>query len=226
MASTQRQRRTLLVVSVVVILLALLGSCGLWLTRDDGPKGQGDSLAVIDADGHSEVGGSEVGGAEVGSETGTSEVTEPNTGAGTGAGTGTTTGQGRHPGTGSKPGWSSGHAPFAATGHVDTLLPGQPRTLTVTVTNPDRVAYRILQLTATPQDANVRCTAAANLVVGGYDARRPGARTYVVPRRSSITIPLSITLLDTGTSQDACKNVTFPLRYSGTATQGQGKGTS
>ncbi len=115
-----------------------------------------------------------------------------------------------------------GHAPFAATGHVDQLLPGRPQTLSVTVTNPDEVAYRILQLTASAQNASAACPAAGNLTISSYESTTKGAVEYVVPADSAISIPLTITLLDTSTRQDACQDVTFPLTFSGVATQGQG----
>jgi hypothetical protein len=119
-----------------------------------------------------------------------------------------------------------GHAPFVAVGSVSQLRPGQMQTLQVTVTNPDAVAYRILELTATPQDANPYCSGHTNLVVSSYQSSKPGSRTYLVPRRSSITIPLTIMMLNTATSQDSCKNVSFPLAFGGLATQGQGNGNS
>ena len=121
---------------------------------------------------------------------------------------------------------AEGHAPFAAVGAVDQLRPGQMRTLSVRITNPDQVAYRILELRATPKDANPSCSGATNLVVSAYEATKPGAVTYVVPRNSSITIPLTVMMLNTATSQDACKNVSVPLAFGGLATQGQGSGTS
>jgi hypothetical protein len=119
-----------------------------------------------------------------------------------------------------------GHAPFAAVGSVSALRPGQMQTLQVKVTNPDTVDYKILELTATPQDANPSCSGSTNLVVSSYQSTKPGSRTYLVPRRSSITIPLTIMMLDTASSQDGCKNVSFPLAFGGLATQGQGNGNS
>jgi hypothetical protein len=115
-----------------------------------------------------------------------------------------------------------GHAPFVAVGSVSRLRPGQMQTLQVTVTNPDEVAYQILELTATPQDPNPSCSGHTNLVVSSYQSTKPGARTYLVPRKSSITIPLTVMMLNTATSQDGCKNVSFPLAFGGLATQGQG----
>lgn len=178
MATTPRQRRNLAVAIVVVVILALLGGCGVWLTRDDAPAPQPGALSVVRGSG-----GTEAADAQ-------------------------------------------GHAPFAAVGAVDQLRPGQMKTLEVTVTNPDQVDYRILELTATPEDANADCAGPTNLVVSGYQSTKPGAVTYVVPRNSQITIPLTVMMLNTATSQDACKGVSFPLAFRGTATQGQGNGNS
>lgn len=177
MATTARQRRNLAVVVGIVVILALLGGCGVWMTRETPAAPRAGSLTLVHGNG----------------------ATAAN---------------------------AEGHAPFAAIGAVDQLRPGQMRTLSVTVTNPDQVAYRILELKATPQDANPSCTGSTNLVVSAYEATRPGAVTYVVPRRSSITIPLTVMMLNTATSQDACKNVAFPLTFRGLATQGQGNGNS
>jgi hypothetical protein len=172
MATTPRQRRNLALV-VGVVILALLGGCGVWLTRDEPAAPQAGALQLVQ-------------------------------------GTGTTTAN------------AQGHAPFAAVGAVKELRPGQMKTLSVTVTNPDQVAYRILELTATPKDANSSCAGSTNLVVSGYEATKPGAVTYVVPRKSTITIPLTVMMLNTATSQDACKGASFPLAFGGLATQGQG----
>jgi hypothetical protein len=178
MATTTRQRRTLAVVIGVVVLLALMGGCGVWLTRDEAVAPREGALKLVQGNGS------------------TVAANAP------------------------------GHAPFAAVGSVDELRPGQMRTLAVKVTNPDQVAYRILELTATPKDANPSCSGSTNLVVSAYEASRPGAVTYVVPRNSSITIPLTVMMLNTATSQDACKNVAFPLAFGGLATQGQSNGSS
>ena len=120
----------------------------------------------------------------------------------------------------------AGHAPFAGVVSVSQLRPGQLQTLRVKVTNPDQVAYQVLELTATPQDANPSCSGASNLVVSSYHSTRPGSPTYVVPRKSSITIPLTVMMLDTAASQDGCENGSFPLTFGGLATQGQAEGRS
>lgn len=176
MATTQRQRRTLRVLVVVVVLLALLGGCGMWLTRDTGPR-EG-VLGVVHT-------------------LGSANAASP-----------------------------SGHDPFATVAHIEELRPGVPRTMQVRVTNPDRQPYRILRLTAVPQDASAACPAKGNVTVTSYDAGAPGATAYVIPPKSSITMPLTITLNNSDISQDACKNVTFPLVFGGLATQGEGSSTS
>ena len=178
MATTPRQRRTLAVAIGVVALLALLGGCGVWLTRAAPAAPQPGALRLVQS-------------------SGVASAQSP-----------------------------PGHAPFAAVGSVSQLRPGQMQTLQVRVTNPDEVAYKILELTATPQDANSSCSGPTNLVVSSYQSTKPGSRTYLVPRKSSITIPLTIMMLNTATSQDGCKNVSFPLAFGGVATQGQGSGNS
>ena len=177
MATALRQRRELAVVLGVVVLLAVVAGCGVWLTRGDEPAAP---------------------------RAGSLELVQDN-------------------GTAVAPS-AADRAPFASVGAVAELRPGQMKTLDVRVTNPAQVAYRILELTATPKDANPACSGTTNLVVSGYQATRPGAVTYVVPRNSTITIPLTVMRLDTATSQDGCKGVAFPLAFGGLATQGQAVG--
>jgi hypothetical protein len=179
MATTPRQRRNLAVAIGVVVLLVVVGGCGVRWARSDEPAApHAGSLQLVQGNG-------------------TAVAAD-----------------------------ASDHAPFAAVGAVAELHPGQMKTLEVQVTNPGQVAYRILELTATPKDANPSCSGTTNLVVSGYQATRPGAVTYVVPRNSTITIPLTVMMLDTATSQDACKDVSFPLAFGGLATQGQDSGSS
>jgi hypothetical protein len=260
----QRQRRTLVLIAIVVLLLGLLGSCGVWLTRDNA-KPQPGALTIVPRDqapppatnpGESSDGATTdpapsttpddepttsqapsadpTRGAGVGGEQGTPAATGPSasaprnthghngtgsTGSGNVNGGGNVNGEGNTDG-GNDNGKGNGHPPFAAAGHIDQLRPGAISTLEVVVTNPDRIAYRILDLSVKAGDAGPGCRASSNLVISSYQSTKPGARTYVVPARSSITLPLSIMMLDTAASQDACKSVTFPLTFSGSATQG------
>jgi hypothetical protein len=114
----------------------------------------------------------------------------------------------------------TGSEPYAATAPVDELAPGQLRTVQVTVTNPAPVAYRILELTATPGDPSTQCDGGEHLVVSDYDADEPGSRDYVVPQKSSITIPLTVMVLATAAHADACDNESIPLTLTGSATEG------
>jgi hypothetical protein len=94
--------------------------------------------------------------------------------------------------------------------------------LEVVVTNPDTVAYRILDLRAKAGDPNPECRADANLVIGSYQATKPGARPYVVPAHAHITVPLAVMMLDAPTSDDPCAGATFPFTFTGSATAGTG----
>ena len=114
----------------------------------------------------------------------------------------------------------TGREPYAVTAPVDELAPGQLQTVQVTVTNPAAVPYRILELTATPGDPTAKCDGAEHLVVSGYDAEDPGSPPYVVPRRSRITIPLTVMMLDTAAHAEACEDVAIPLTVTGAAAEG------
>ena len=109
--------------------------------------------------------------------------------------------------------------PWAAADGVRALAPGQLRTVEVTVTNPGATAYRVLELTATPRDDGPDCRADRALVVSSYRSDRTGAPTYVVPRGSSIRIPVTVMRLALP-GQDSCRDATFPLTLSGVVSPG------
>jgi len=115
---------------------------------------------------------------------------------------------------------TTGREPYAATAPVDELAPGQLQTVQVTVTNPATVPYRILELTATPADPTAQCDGGEHLVVSGYDADDPGSRPYVVPRGSTITIPLTVMMLAPAAHADGCDDVAIPLTLTGAASEG------
>ena len=75
---------------------------------------------------------------------------------------------------------------------------------------------------ATPVDAANQCKAAGNTTVTGYDSAIPRSAVHVVPRGGTISVPLTVTFVSPGADQGSCRDVTFPLRFSGTATPGQG----
>jgi hypothetical protein len=109
-----------------------------------------------------------------------------------------------------------GHPHFSASGSISGLTPGHPGTLQVVITNEDSVGYRIIQLVATAKDASPDCPA-GNLLIQSYSSTTQGAVIHDVAGKSTTTIPLTVTLRYTSSSQDACKNVKFPLTYSGVA---------
>lgn len=111
-------------------------------------------------------------------------------------------------------------APWAAADSIRALAPGELRTVEVTVTNPGTTAYRVLELTATPRDGGPDCRADRSLVVSSYRSDRTGAPTYVVPRGSSIRIPVTVMRLALP-GQDSCRDATFPLTLTGVVSPGR-----
>jgi hypothetical protein len=123
------------------------------------------------------------------------------------------------PAASSKPAKDDPHD-FTMTGGVTGLLPGRSATLPVLVSNPNSQSIKVLTISVTTSDASKTCLATSNLVVTGYDSSKPGAASYVVPARGTATVPLPVQLVDApGRNQNACKGVTFPLSYAGTAMQ-------
>jgi hypothetical protein len=95
---------------------------------------------------------------------------------------------------------------FTISGSLTGLYPGASKPLVLTVTNPNNQAITVQSLTVTPH-ATGGCTA-GTLTTGPFTA-------FQVPGRSSATT--SITIRMSGTAGDACKGVSWPLTYSGTA---------
>jgi hypothetical protein len=105
------------------------------------------------------------------------------------------------------------------------LYPGMPGTpLDLTFTNPYNFAISVERVDVTVHSASSNaCTISANFrdTTGRFDLAQP----VVVPANASVT-PLAgsrpgnwptIAMENTPVSQDACKNVTFTLSYTGTA---------
>ena len=112
--------------------------------------------------------------------------------------------------------WFSAHrstrlVPLGAAGSVAGLAPHPATPLDATTAT-----------TATPVDATNQCKAAGNTTVIGYDSAIPGSAVHVVPRGGTISVPRTVTFVSPGADQGSCRDVTFPLRFSGTATPGQG----
>ena len=94
------------------------------------------------------------------------------------------------------------------------LGPGVTRPVMVTVTNPSNQPVALTSVSITVSNASRQCHAEGNISVASYVADARGANVYVAPARGAVTVPLSITMLDTRVNQDVCKNVTFPLTFS------------
>jgi hypothetical protein len=109
---------------------------------------------------------------------------------------------------------------FTMSGGVTGLTPGRGVTLPVKVSNPNIQAIKVLTITATAADASKTCRAAGNVTLSTYDSTTPGAAQYIVPGNGSLTVPLTVQLVDApARNQNACRGVTFPLSYVGSAMQ-------
>ena len=102
---------------------------------------------------------------------------------------------------------------------ADLLYPGVWRALPLTLTNPNDAAITVTGLTVSVTSNPPGCDAATNI-----ELQQPAvsaAQPVVVPTHGSVVVPASlqprIRLRDLPTNQDACKNQTFVLTYSGSA---------
>lgn len=114
-------------------------------------------------------------------------------------------------------------SPACSGGNV-TLFPGLNRCLVYTVTNPlsDPVTVDSLTLSMDPAFSQPPSCPSSNL-----DLTNAGfSGSVVVPANGSTTVNASIKLSNTGSNQNACKNVTFHFLYSGHATYTHVYGTS
>ena len=114
-------------------------------------------------------------------------------------------------------------ASFTITGGIDNLEPGQTKPIGLTLTNPNSVKIFVTGLTVTVSTDSTPpgCPSASNLRVTQSNAS--SANPIAVPASDSVTLTSSprapqITFLNLpDANQDACKNVTFALTYSGSA---------
>ncbi|RNM17304.1 hypothetical protein [Nocardioides pocheonensis] len=122
-------------------------------------------------------------------------------------------------------GLPSSGVPFQISGSVSALVIGVWKTIAVTVTNPNSVPIYVsaLQVTAAPDSTPSGCLTAPNLEF--EQSNISGSNTLIVPANGSVTLPAQgvsapqMRLKDLPTvNQDVCKNKSFALSYSGTAT--------
>jgi hypothetical protein len=113
---------------------------------------------------------------------------------------------------------------FSISGSANALLyPGAPaRPIVLTLTNPNSVAIYVTNLqVAVAGSSSAGCSAATNLSLTQSNAS--SAAPVRVPASGSVTLPAqgvsapTIRLLNLPVNQDACKNATFSLSYSGSA---------
>jgi hypothetical protein len=102
------------------------------------------------------------------------------------------------------------------------LYPGAaPRTIALTLSNPNDVAIFVTGLSVTVPSGPPGCDPAANLGVVQSDVS--SLAPLDVPAHSSVTLPAqgrsapTIQLVDLPINQDACQNARFPLSFAGSA---------
>ena len=102
---------------------------------------------------------------------------------------------------------------FALSGDVTGLFPGSTKTLEVEIRNPQSFAIRVTEIRVAVGDVprGGGTGPCEGLLVGVTGLAGP----VVVPRNATAATQLEVTL--SGSAPDGCKNVNFPLTYSGRA---------
>jgi hypothetical protein len=100
------------------------------------------------------------------------------------------------------------------------LAPGVTRPITVTVRNSTDQHVRIKKVNVIVGNASSACRATGNITTTAYHAHAKGATAYVVWHNHAAHVPLTISMIDTETNQDACKGRAFPLTFSATGKKG------
>lgn len=136
------------------------------------------------------------------------------------SGTGSATANGAQVQPGNGNGGSNPGHPITVTGTSPVgLAPGVTSPLVVTVTNPNNQDIRVTAVTISVGNATGGCPAAGNITTTSYVSTAPGAATYIAHKNGHVTVPLSITMVDTPVNQDMCKHVSFPLTFTATGQQ-------
>ncbi len=116
-----------------------------------------------------------------------------------------------------------GGSDFSISGGVETLMPGAEAAVRLTLVNPNDVPLFVTGLTvrASADSTPSGCTSARNIRITQSDASV--LDPIMIPARGIVTLTRGprapqILLLDLpGVNQDACKNKTLALTYSGSA---------
>jgi hypothetical protein len=124
-------------------------------------------------------------------------------------------------GSGGGTGGSAG-ADFTITGSVTGLQPGLAKPIKLTLTNPngDQIFVTRLTVAISADSTPPGCSSASNIQITQSDASSDSPIT--VPGNGSVTLASAphapqIELLDQPWNQDACKNASFTLTFSGSA---------
>jgi len=150
------------------------------------------------------------------SENAAPAASRPSTGTATGTGT---VNSAKAPGASPKPKEDKGV--FTIAGSVTALTPGSSKPLTVTITNPNGYAIDVTSITTSVGAPNPSCPG-VTLTVAPYTWTSGPAVT--APGKGSTTMNLTATYVDSLTTDtSACKAVTFPLSFTGTAEKATAK---
>jgi hypothetical protein len=98
---------------------------------------------------------------------------------------------------------------FTISGTVSGLYPGAEKPLLLTVANPNNFAIDVQTLAATVQAPSPSGCAPTVVMIPGFSGQ------LTVPANATATKTLVATM--DADAPNACQNVTFPLKYSGTA---------
>jgi hypothetical protein len=97
---------------------------------------------------------------------------------------------------------------IADVGTATGLVPGGTVTRTVRVTNPNSQTIKLVRLDTSVGRPSAHCPANAVTVA-------PLATQILIARNSHADVPLTVRMA--ASAPDGCRNLTFPLTYSGTA---------
>jgi hypothetical protein len=105
---------------------------------------------------------------------------------------------------------------FTIAGTVAQLVPGVPKPMVVTVTNPNSWDIQVLTISATAgSTGKANCPASALSVAPYSYSSGPGV---LAPGKGSTTLTLSVLLADSAvTNTTDCPGTSFPLTFDGTA---------
>jgi hypothetical protein len=100
------------------------------------------------------------------------------------------------------------------------LAPGVTKRVTIRIRNPHHTPLTITSAWIRVGNASPTCTAKKNIRTASYHSKARGAAKYDVYLHHRVRIPLTLTMLDLPTNQDACKGARFPLSYRVTGRKG------